>query len=474
MASRQVDLEALKSRLYRVACEKIASESVALTRVSRALWENPELGLQEKQAEQLLSSFLLSRDFPVIRHHVLPTAFLVTHPDDAQVVSRDVTDGDNDVSNGSVSVGSCVGNLESSGITDDVRESATPASDDVKHQAVETRSESRDVSHVAVFCEYDALPDIGHACGHNLIAVVGLATGLGIAAAIDAAWCENVTLGKLSIIGSPDEENTCGKVNLLKAGVLEGVDFSLMAHPAMSDDATPNFSGCYSCFAIFKGTGGSSMNAWYGGGGGNALDAACLAYQSVACLRQQFRPDWRFHATFKSGGVHLELVPERVVIEIYYRANRLEELRELESKIFDAFRGAATACGCSVEYEMPYPKIDPLISNDSLVAVYTKHAAALGVNLPQAWGERDPVGCTDMGNVSQVVPSIHPVFDIGTDSVLHTRDFAAAAGTATALERSLQQAKVLAMTAIDVMLTPSVVRALREDAKRLREKNVQS
>ncbi|XP_005110140.1 peptidase M20 domain-containing protein 2-like [Aplysia californica] len=436
MASLVSDIEALKSRLYRAACEKIASESVALTRVSRALWENPELGLQEKQAEQLLSSFLLSRDFPVRRHHVMPTAFLATYPGDVSAVDHDVKNPHDDVP---ISRGDIISATSSSGLP-----------------------------HVAVFCEYDALPEIGHACGHNLIAVVGLAAGLGIAAAIDAAWSENITLGKLSIVGSPDEENSGGKIKIMEAGALAGVDFALMAHPSKFDDATPNFSGCATVLAIFKGTGGSSMNAWYGGGGGNALDAACLAYQSVACLRQQFRPDWRFHATFKSGGVHLELVPEHVVMEMYYRANYLEDMKGMENKIFDAFRGAAAACECSVEL-LPVGLYYPVISNGALVDVYRKHASAMGVNLPPVRGERDPLGCTDMGNVSLVIPSIHPVFDIGTDTVLHTRDFAAAASSSEALERSLRQAKLLAMTAIDVMLTPSVISALREDARRLRQ-----
>ena len=149
-------------------------------------------------------------------------------------------------------------------------------------------------SHIAVICEYDALPEIGHACGHNLIAEVGVAAGLGIQAAFKAS---GTPLGKLSVIGTPAEEGKGGKIVLLKQHVFDGIDVAMMAHPTPSDDVSPIIIARERMTVRY--TGKASHAAACPWEGLNALDAAVLCYQGVSCLRQQIRPTWRIHGKYR-------------------------------------------------------------------------------------------------------------------------------------------------------------------------------
>ncbi|KAL3852164.1 hypothetical protein ACJMK2_015839 [Sinanodonta woodiana] len=275
---------------------------------------------------------------------------------------------------------------------------------------------------LAVMCEYDALPEIGHACGHNLIAEVGVAAGLGIMAAIKAS---PKAIGKVTILGTPAEEGYGGKIDLIKHGAFDDVDVAMMAHPFPSSDPTPVMLARETLVVSFHGR--SSHAAAYPWEGVNALDAAVLCYQNIACLRQQIKPTWRIHAIFKKGGTKVNIIPEEAVLEVAVRAPTDAEYKQLRQKVVTCVEAAATATGCSMEYQTVDKPYSALVSNEILSRLYESNLASIHKDDGPSF-RSGIYGSTDMGNVSRTVPSIHPHFYIGGIAVNHTRDFTIDAG----------------------------------------------
>ncbi|XP_053398312.1 peptidase M20 domain-containing protein 2-like [Mercenaria mercenaria] len=227
--------------------------------------------------------------------------------------------------------------------------------------------ESTDGPHIVVICEYDALPVIGHACGHNLIAEVGLAAGIGIRAALKgsekplgkvgqsagigtrpALKSSEKSLDKLTILGTPAEEGGGGKIDMIEAGVFMDVDVALMAHPApVNQDAIHALAIDQVTVKYHGHAAHASAFPW---NGVNALDAAVLCYQNVSCHRQQFKPTWRVHGVIKNGGTKPNIIPDLTELEFYARTPSKEELSVLMEKLDLCFKSAATATGCTVEY----------------------------------------------------------------------------------------------------------------------------
>ncbi|XP_056248598.1 peptidase M20 domain-containing protein 2-like [Seriola aureovittata] len=324
------------------------------------------------------------------------------------------------------------------------------------------------VLNVAFLCEYDALPGIGHACGHNLIAEVGAAAAVGLKAALENQTELPVPV-KITVLGTPAEEAIGGKIDLIKEGAFADVDLVFMAHPAQQD--TP-FLPCVALDEVsVKYLGKASHASAYPWEGVNALDAAVLAYNNISVLRQQLKPEWRLHGIIKHGGVKPNIIPAYTELQFYLRTPLVKDLCDLKAKAEACFRAAAVATGCQVEITYPSHAYYNILPNAALANLYEHNGKALGIEFPEQPANFS--GSTDFGNVSFIVPGIHPFFYICTDAFNHTEEYADAAGAEKAQLFTLRTAKTLAMTAVDVVCCPDLLRQVREDfslAKRKQEK----
>ncbi|MGE5595263.1 MAG: M20 family metallopeptidase [Hyphomicrobiales bacterium] len=315
---------------------------------------------------------------------------------------------------------------------------------------------------IAVLCEYDALPEIGHACGHNLIAISGLAVGLALKETLPAGR------GTVVVLGSPAEEGGGGKVLLLERGAFEGIDAAMMLHPAARDGAWANLIAREELHVEYFGRNAhAGASPWEGV---NALDAMVMAYSAISAMRQQFRPTDRVHGVITRGGAKPNIIPDHTEAEFYIRARYSRELDDLRRKVMGCFEGAATATGCRFEYSVPTPTYAEVVTNDVLAEAYCRNMQTFEVVLPSKQQQAGGIAgaSTDMGNVSYAVPSIHPSFAIPTEAANHTPPFTAAAATPEAHRATLRAATALAMTALDACLADGVLaEATREFRARM-------
>ncbi|MEV7184698.1 amidohydrolase [Kitasatospora sp. NPDC093102] len=293
---------------------------------------------------------------------------------------------------------------------------------------------------VALVCEYDALPGLGHACGHNLIAAAGIGAALGLAPFADRLGLT------VRVIGAPAEERGAGKALLLEAGAFDGVDAAMMVHPCPVEVAD------FRSFALgtlsVRYTGRAAHPSLDPHRGRNAADALTVAQVAIGLLRQQLPPQWRVHGITTAAGTAPNLIPDSASAEYEIRASVAEDLAELRSRVEDCFRAGALATGCEVELTRPEPDYLDMRSDPRLLALWRANAAALGRPEPV---ESGPFACTDMGNVSHAVPSIHPVLDItGGVCAPHEAAFAEAALGAEAERAVLDGAVAMAWTAADL------------------------
>ncbi len=306
---------------------------------------------------------------------------------------------------------------------------------------------------VAILAEYDALPEIGHACGHNLIA----AGALGAFLALQKQAGD--IRGTVEIVGTPAEEGGGGKVKLLEAGVFDGVDAAMMFHPFDRDLlAHPTLANTYLTF-VFRGKAShAALAPW---DGASALTACLQTFHLVDAQRVHFRDGVRVHGYVTRGGDAVNIVPELASAEFSVRAFELGELERVRAIVERCARGAALACGAEVEIDVRRGYRD-MQNNMSLARRFGDHLRALG----RAPKERDPnvgTGSTDMGDVSHAVPSIHPWIAIcdEDETTCHQHAFAACAASERGAASMLVAAKALAALARDVLEdTP-----LREAAK---------
>ncbi|MEW2544940.1 amidohydrolase [Streptomyces sp. NPDC047002] len=292
---------------------------------------------------------------------------------------------------------------------------------------------------LVVFCEYDALPGLGHGCGHNVIA----AAGAGAALAAARLLAERRVPGRIVVLGSPGEEGGGGKVRLVEAGALDGVDAAVMVHAAGYDAVSRTNLGRLSLEAVF--TGRASHASAAPEGGRNALDAATLLLVAIGLLRQQTTPDTRIHAKVAEGGQSINIIPERTRVELFARCLDSGYLRgRLLDAVRDCVRGAAIATGTSYTFDEVAPAYDPVLANPVLAGLAADAFAALGRPVPPGSGWAGAAGSTDMGNVSQRVPALHPYICAVPGTALHTRDFAAGAAGPAADAAVLDGAAMLA------------------------------
>ncbi|XP_071334484.1 peptidase M20 domain-containing protein 2-like [Trachinotus anak] len=329
-------------------------------------------------------------------------------------------------------------------------------------------SEQGDVVNVGFLCEYDALPDIGHACGHNLIAEAGAAAALGLKAVLESA--QNVLIPvQVTVLGTPAEEDGGGKIDMIREGAFDGLDVVFMAHPS-KEDAT--YLPCVAEHDVtVKYHGKASHASAYPWEGVNALDAAVLCYNNLSVLRQQMKPDWRVHGIIKHGGVKPNIIPAFTELEFYLRTPSRSELPVLKAKAERCFRSAAMATGCEVEVEFARNKYDNMLRNATLEGLYKRNGQALGMDFTT---DKDVLsnesGSTDFGNVTFVVPGIHPYFYIGSNALNHTEEYTVAAGDDRAQFFTIRTAKALAMTALDMLLCPELRQRVKQEFTEARQK----
>ncbi len=301
--------------------------------------------------------------------------------------------------------------------------------------------------HVAICAEYDCLPGIGHACGHNIIAAAGV--GAGIAAARIA---DEVGL-TISVVGTPAEEGGGGKIILLERGAFDGVHAAMMVHPAPTDVAEPPVIAVSHFDVHYKGK--SAHASSYPEQGINAADALTVAQVAIGLLRQHIRPNDRIHGIVTDGGDAPNIIPEHSAAKYYVRARTIDQLREIRQKVDRCFEAGALATGCTyeiVEVEAPYAEM----RHDSEIAAhYKRNAEALGRVFPD-FGAANLMrwaSSTDMGNISLAMPAIHPMIGIESlPAVNHQPEFTACSATPSADKAVYDGALAMAWTAIDLAL----------------------
>ncbi len=380
--------------LKRAMCEHIDDHAAELLRVSHAIHADPEEKFAEFHAHDLLCEELERSGLEVERHAFdLPTAFR----------SRVGTSGPD----------------------------------------------------IAVLLEYDALPGLGHACGHNIIAAAGL--GAGLAA---AAFAPEIG-GRVTILGSPAEEGGGGKVFMIERGALDEVDAAMMVHPADADLVTMDAIAFHGLDAVYTGEAAhAAAHPWQGR---NALDAAVLGYMNIAALRQHIGPQERIHGIFTDGGERPNIVPARAAMNWYVRAADLGALERLKPRVVAALEAGAQAAGCEVTITWRDPVYADLVDNAVMSELYVNNAARLGrvVRAPDAGSA--VVGSTDMGNVSQVVPSIHPMIAAAPKGIgIHTPEFEVHAAAGIGDRAVLDGAKAMAMTIADLWNSGETLRRAKE------------
>lgn len=386
--------DSLRESLKQRACDAIDALKSDLVAISHDIHAHPEENFVEYHAHEVLTQMAADNGLPVTRHAFdLDTAF-------------------------DVSVG---------------REGAT----------------------VAVLCEFDALPGIGHACGHNIIAAAGMGAGLALAGLAEEAG------GRLRLMGTPAEEGGGGKIEMARKGAFDGVDAAMMVHPSDADTARMNAIAVQHVLARYVGEAAhASMSPHLGK---NALDAAVLGYMNIAALRQHIMPTERVHGIFLKAGEKPNIVPWESEMDWYVRSNTIETLQPLKARVAACLEAAGHATGCHCELEWVKNPFADVVDNVPLLGAYVANSATFGRMLTTERQSGFGGASTDMGNVSYLVPSIHPMIAVAPRGVsLHTPEFADFAVTEDATRAILDGAKIMAMTAIDVWMT-DVLRTEMQD-----------
>ena len=312
---------------------------------------------------------------------------------------------------------------------------------------------------VALLAEYDALPQIGHACGHNLIATASVGAGLAL-----STLAKRVP-GRVRILGTPAEEHGCGKELMARNGALEGVDAALMMHPASLNLTTMPCIAMAEVDVVYRGR--SAHASAMPERGINALDGLMIAYQSIAALRQHIPPGQRIHGIITDGGQAPNIVPERAAGRFYVRAANFEELAPLKLRVEGCFRAGALGTGSEVDIQWGEADYRDILFNAPLAETFRANAERLGREfVPIDKVPANFAGSTDMGNISYRTPSIHPMLACAPlHCTIHNPEFEKFAGSDTGDKAALDGAKALAMTALDFLTDGG----LRERARNIFE-----
>lgn len=378
------------------AKDRVKSQRQQLVQLSLNIHDNPELGFKEEKASAWLTSYLEDNGFHVERGIAgLATAFRATY--------------------------------------------------------------GRGSPRVAVLGEYDALPKIGHGCGHNIIGVSAVGAAVASKSIIDQLG------GSIVVMGTPGEEGYGGKIDMVKAGAFKEIDVAMIVHPDTRNMPTEEALAASTLEAEFFGRPAHAAGQPHKGI--NALDAMILAFTSINSLRQHIRGDARIHGIITDGGEAPNIVPAHSAAVFLVRALDDAYLAELKDRVLNCFAGASTASGARLEYRWRDRTYAPMKNNMTLAGLFGQNLESLGREV-KAFDPRFGLGSTDMGNVSQVVPSIHATIAIAPREILiHTPEFAAAAASDAGHGGLLDAAKAMAMTVADI-LQPGMLDKIKQEFRR--------
>lgn len=383
-----------KSELKEKVRESVELQRERLIQLSLNIHNNPELALQEEKAVGWLSSYLEDNGFKVQRNVAgLATAFRAVYGEGGP--------------------------------------------------------------RIALLAEYDALPKIGHGCGHNIIAAAAAGAAVASRIAVDHQG------GSVIVLGTPGEEVIGGKINMLQAGAFEGLDVAMLVHPNTRNMATEQTLACATLEVEFFGR--PAHAAAQPHRGINALDALILSFNAINSLRQHMKSEGRIHGIITDGGEAPNIVPAHSAATFLIRALDSKYLEELKERVLDCLIAGSIATGARLEYRWGERTYAPMKNNLTLAELFRRNLELLGRRVEQF----DPslgLGSTDMGNVSQKVPSIHATVAIAPPEVLiHTPEFAAAAASEAGHLGLIDGAKAMAMTLVDILCQPEVLDKIREE-----------
>lgn len=370
--------------------------------INRRIFDRPELCYQEKFARQELGDYLSSRGFTVTTPKGWPpTSFIARHG-----------------------------------------KAISPA--------------------VAILAEYDALPHIGHACGHSMIA----AAGCGAATAIVKAVPDHP--GSLLVIGTPAEEGGGGKIKMLAKGAFKGVDAAIMIHPSNKTRAVARMYAIAEITFEFRGK--AAHAAAFPDKGVNALDAGVLFYNAVSALRQQLKAEARVHGIFTHGGDAPNIIPERVEMKFYVRALDYGYFREVERKVIECAHGSARAAGCKLKIKKREAEYAPFYPNYPMGRVFRENMKTLGI-VEDSFSETEEIGSSDIGNLSQALPTLHPEFRVGDSGAInHSRDFLTAVVSKNGTDAMIAMTKAMALTVYDLLTRPDLMAEVKKEFKQATHK----
>ena len=318
-------------------------------------------------------------------------------------------------------------------------------------------SEFGDGPAIAILSEYDALPGVGHACGHNIIATAGLGAALAL------AKLGKRLPGRVRYLGTPAEERFGGKEMIAREGAFDRVDAAMMIHPANLNITTMPCIAISEVEVTYHGRAAHASAMPYRGL--NALDAVVNAYQSIAQLRQHIRQTERIHGIITDGGLAANIVPERASCRFYVRAVDVHDLAELKKRVQACFEAGALATGCRADIRWGNTDYLDLKTSWPMAGAFEKNAVARGreffptKDIPAGFA-----GSTDMGNVSHRVPSIHPMLAVAPAGVIiHNAEFATWAASPEGDKGVIDGAIAMAQTALDLMMDPALLTSAKKD-----------
>jgi amidohydrolase len=366
-----------------------------LSELARNIHDNPETGFQEVKAAAWLTQFLEENDFSVKRGiYRLPTAFRASYGKGHPVI--------------------------------------------------------------AFLAEYDALPGVGHACGHNISGTISAG------AAVAAKLAADQYPGSITVIGTPAEELYAGKAIMVKRGAFSDLDAAMMVHCATGNAATTRALACQNLYIEFFGQ--AAHAAARPEMGINALEAMIQSFNAINSLRQHIKSSARVHGIITDGGQSSNVVPDHSAGEFIVRAAEDDYLEEIKRKVLDCFKGAATATGARLKYKWDSSRYATMRNNMVLARLFADNMKSLGRSVNMTGSSS--FGSTDMGNVSQIVPAIHANVAVAPrGTLLHSPAFAAAVTSEAAIDGLCDAAKTLAMTFVDLLASPETLAEVKEEFK---------
>lgn len=315
---------------------------------------------------------------------------------------------------------------------------------------------------ICFMAEYDALPEIGHGCGHNILGVTSIGAGIILKEFIDK-WG-----GSVVVLGTPAEENFGAKVDMVKEGVFNDIDIAIMSHPTGRCHKKSSSSQAIQALE-FKFIGKSAHAAGDPYNGINALDGVIQLFNNINALRQQTKATSKIHGIISKGGEAANIIPDLGVANFYIREKTTKEMEKLTDRVINCAKGAAIATGCKLEIKNYEYTFKHLITNEKLSSIYTKKLMEIGVKNIEMSGDD---GSTDAGDVSHICPTIHSYFPISKENLVgHSLEFAKATINNEAYIGMKEAIFAMVLTGIEIIKNKKLFQSINEEFEKNKEKN---